>query len=299
MGYKFNSLLKIERQSMASRTTLGRFIQPDSIIPDLTNSQAWNRYSYVANNPLKYIDPTGHIIEEPRNPLPCIDGICGSSQQKSKNVRHPNRFDPWKGFRIYPDDPFQFGMTAEDMFLMVYSDVLPGHFRTTTLFGNDNTLGGEGYHMGVDIDYTTGDSDRGEPILAGWAGVVVYIESSGALDFGRMAIVEVGIFGVKFYTIFAHMEELSVDVGDRVSSKTKVGTLGDSPDPSMSVHLHLEVRKINGLYSNSTGEFSGFPRHADAWWADTKEEAWSKWVNISLLFGGYAYSYPTDWRDYP
>jgi RHS repeat-associated protein len=39
---------------------LGRFIQPDSTIPDLFDPQAYNRYSYVFNNPLKYFDPTGH-----------------------------------------------------------------------------------------------------------------------------------------------------------------------------------------------------------------------------------------------
>jgi RHS repeat-associated protein len=39
---------------------LGRFIQPDSIVPDPGSSQSLNRYSYVLNNPLKYIDPTGH-----------------------------------------------------------------------------------------------------------------------------------------------------------------------------------------------------------------------------------------------
>ena len=38
---------------------LGRFISPDSIIPDVFNPQSLNRYSYVLNNPLKYIDPTG------------------------------------------------------------------------------------------------------------------------------------------------------------------------------------------------------------------------------------------------
>jgi RHS repeat-associated protein len=39
---------------------LGRFIQPDTIIPDLSNPQTFNRYSYVYNNPLKFTDPTGH-----------------------------------------------------------------------------------------------------------------------------------------------------------------------------------------------------------------------------------------------
>jgi RHS repeat-associated protein len=39
---------------------LGRFLQPDSIIPDQTNPQAWNRFSYVKNNPVNFNDPTGH-----------------------------------------------------------------------------------------------------------------------------------------------------------------------------------------------------------------------------------------------
>jgi RHS repeat-associated protein len=39
---------------------LGRFIQPDSTIPIFSNPQAYNRYSYVLDNPLKYVDPTGN-----------------------------------------------------------------------------------------------------------------------------------------------------------------------------------------------------------------------------------------------
>ena len=39
---------------------LGRFIQPDTIYPDLFDPQMLNRYSYVGNNPISYTDPTGH-----------------------------------------------------------------------------------------------------------------------------------------------------------------------------------------------------------------------------------------------
>jgi len=41
---------------------LGRFVQADTIVPELRNPQALNRYSYVYNNPLKYVDPSGHDI---------------------------------------------------------------------------------------------------------------------------------------------------------------------------------------------------------------------------------------------
>ncbi len=40
--------------------SLGRFIQPDSIIPSLAVPQSLNRFSYVVNRPLRYTDPTGY-----------------------------------------------------------------------------------------------------------------------------------------------------------------------------------------------------------------------------------------------
>ena len=39
---------------------LGRFLSADTIVPGAANPQAYNRYSYVLGNPLRYTDPTGH-----------------------------------------------------------------------------------------------------------------------------------------------------------------------------------------------------------------------------------------------
>jgi RHS repeat-associated protein len=41
---------------------IGRFISPDTIVPSPSNPQSLNRYSYCLNNPLKYIDPSGHYV---------------------------------------------------------------------------------------------------------------------------------------------------------------------------------------------------------------------------------------------
>jgi hypothetical protein len=38
-----------------------RFLQPDTVIPDLYNPQSYNRYSYALNNPIRYTDPDGHF----------------------------------------------------------------------------------------------------------------------------------------------------------------------------------------------------------------------------------------------
>lgn len=39
---------------------IGRFLAPNSVVPDPMNGQAFNRFSYVNNNPLSFVDPTGH-----------------------------------------------------------------------------------------------------------------------------------------------------------------------------------------------------------------------------------------------
>jgi RHS repeat-associated protein len=41
---------------------LGRFVQPDTIVPSAQGTQAFDRYAYVNNNPLRYTDPSGHCI---------------------------------------------------------------------------------------------------------------------------------------------------------------------------------------------------------------------------------------------
>ena len=40
------------------------FISADSVVPDLYDPQSLNRYAYCRNNPLKYVDPDGHVMAE-------------------------------------------------------------------------------------------------------------------------------------------------------------------------------------------------------------------------------------------
>jgi RHS repeat-associated protein len=39
---------------------LGRFVSPDFVVPDKGNPQGFDRYAYVANNPISRIDTSGH-----------------------------------------------------------------------------------------------------------------------------------------------------------------------------------------------------------------------------------------------
>jgi hypothetical protein len=42
---------------------LGRFVSADTIVPEPGNPQSLNRYAYVLNNPLRYVDPSGHAVD--------------------------------------------------------------------------------------------------------------------------------------------------------------------------------------------------------------------------------------------
>jgi len=48
---------------------LGRFTQPDTIVPNPYNPQDLNRYTYTRNNPLRYTDPSGRVC------VPCLVGV--------------------------------------------------------------------------------------------------------------------------------------------------------------------------------------------------------------------------------
>ena len=41
---------------------LGRMLSPDVVIQDEQSSQAYNRYSYCFNNPLRFTDPSGYVV---------------------------------------------------------------------------------------------------------------------------------------------------------------------------------------------------------------------------------------------
>ncbi|MBX3329343.1 MAG: hypothetical protein KF722_02995 [Nitrospira sp.] len=68
----------------------GRFISPDTIVPDPLNPQDFNRYSYARNSPPNYIDPTGYCSLNPfrRGPDSCYD-----------------RFFNWDNWRNWFRDP--------------------------------------------------------------------------------------------------------------------------------------------------------------------------------------------------
>jgi RHS repeat-associated protein len=69
---------------------LGRFTQADTIVPEAGNPQDLNRFAYARNNPVRYIDPSGHVTGPPRADGICVPGSCnaafGSEQSEAMDV---------------------------------------------------------------------------------------------------------------------------------------------------------------------------------------------------------------------
>jgi hypothetical protein len=79
--------LSSERLETASSPYINRFLQPDTLIPYPLNPQSFNRYSYVINNPIRYSDPSGHM-------LTCGElGACGGSSNSGSPSNDGNDDD--------------------------------------------------------------------------------------------------------------------------------------------------------------------------------------------------------------
>lgn len=114
-------------------TYLNRWTSPDSIVPQPGNPQALNRYSYTLNNPLRYIDPSGHTTEDyyvfvqgcidyGQTPKPCgndpkVDWHDYLSLLREQLGLSQEEFDPWmathvKFVRAFSANPSELAQTV-------------------------------------------------------------------------------------------------------------------------------------------------------------------------------------------
>lgn len=97
---------------------------------------------------------------------------------------------------------------------------------------NDPITGRRAFHRGLDIS-----ARRGTPVLAPADGIVVFAGRNGGL--GKTLKISHG-FG--FTTVYGHLNEFNVELGDEVRRGDLVGAVGNS-GRSTGSHLHYEVHQ--------------------------------------------------------
>ena len=60
-----NNLGVIHMNGRVYDPVLGRFLSPDPVVQAPHDTQGFNRYAYVRNNPLRYTDPSGFCYQTP------------------------------------------------------------------------------------------------------------------------------------------------------------------------------------------------------------------------------------------
>jgi len=110
----------------------------------------------------------------------------------------------------------------------------------TSSFGHrvDPYTGLKQMHAGVDIA-----ADQGKQIMAPGDGLITFASTRGA--YGNVIMID---HGNKVTTLYAHLQEFAVKVGDKVKRGTLIGRVGNT-GRSTGPHLHYEIR-LNGVPQN-------------------------------------------------
>jgi murein DD-endopeptidase MepM/ murein hydrolase activator NlpD len=89
------------------------------------------------------------------------------------------------------------------------------------------------HHTGIDVTFP-----RGTVVVAGGTGTVTSVKRS-ALQAGYGNAIEID-HGHGFVTRYAHLEEITVRVGQKIEKGMQIGTVGNSGG-SIAPHLHYEI----------------------------------------------------------
>ena len=153
---------------------LGRFVSPDTIVPNPSNGQDYNRYTYVLNNPIPYNDPSGHCSDY----VPCEgDGPTTTDESPTGTSYIPYSGSPGGdgggAFLGEPQDQINFlSGLLQGILQETYDDIAP-HIGNGRIY----------------VDYDTSQAETGE-----FVGAVLAIPAETASDVLAVgsAIVHIG-----------------------------------------------------------------------------------------------------------
>ena len=195
----------------------GRFVQPDTIIPQQQGVQAWDRYAYVNNNPVKYADPSGH----------CIPKQCGYTVDGTDGWVNPN-VDPIEDSA----SPFEVG---EEWLLGIgprrhvftdgdyFTELLKQHAHIQDVKELIGQRLGEGDYKSYRQDY----------YLGGLQGVPKYVKDYSTLatfgKTGNLAVTYLGSYELHYYVNIVNQKNGNAEIQFYVYNESTLASATHPP----------------------------------------------------------------------
>ena len=125
-------------------------------------------------------------------------------------------------------------LTKYEQQLRAVPTIIPAEGRITSRFGNrrDPFNWNTRFHSGIDIA-----APLNTPIYAAADGTVVMARNNGG--YGLTVVID---HGSTYETLYAHLNRIDVEVGDKVKKGDTIGGMGTT-GRSTGVHLHYEIKR--------------------------------------------------------
>jgi RHS repeat-associated protein len=170
--------------------TIGRFLSADTIVPDASDPQGYNRFSYVENRPTVFRDPSGHIK--------VCDEKCEEDLEKQEPIWEKLPVASPKAVQLYGATNFAKNRGRQKGY---------------------NTFA-QGGHSGIDFV-----ADPGTPVRAGVSGKVIKSCSKCFFDPGQV-VIQVKDKQI----LYGHLGNRQVKNGDIVTPDTVLGYIEDTEE---------------------------------------------------------------------
>ncbi len=208
--------------------SIGRFASADTIVPDPTNPQSMNRFSYVRNNPLKFIDPTGHYECHANNI--CVDSVTSTwiPTRPPKVTRLWINPDDVTAIQLSGNTNFAFNLGTNNSGL----DTIPSYSYS------------QGFHGGLDALATPGTT-----VVAGIHGTVAWVSDWVAYT-PRYIVIRIAQYTYMLIGHLSAVEPSKLVAGDRVNPNTIVGIVGDVAGDGDHIHVEFWTGKGQTVSTN-------------------------------------------------
>jgi len=235
---------------------LGRFLSTDPVVASPGVPQAWNRYAYVQNNPVNWVDPRGMWPFFPLADIPLWDEITVTGELIPLPTRSYNPLTGVQGLGSFLSGRSflntlgfaLFGATPTPAPTPTWVNPTGGCVRACDSFGcggfGASRDGGSRRHMGTDFLATAG-----QDVLAPTSGTLTRaVNRVYASDPRYTGFVLSGTSGFTMKGFYVATDPSLI--GTHVTAGDVLGTAQDLglKYPGISNHVHLQIMDPTGAF---------------------------------------------------